>query len=229
MKKKIIVGLMAFLIASAPRPARADIWGGDVAVLIQILANALQQLAQLRQVVSTGRDSLDLVREINRGINDALRLGQTISPDRDPGLYREWKRLEAASRGVDQVYGTVPDSPMSRVQKDTDQSVAEAITLNNSIYDFTGRIDEIGDEIKAYSHVASPGGAAKVTAESLGVMLHVQNEMLRAQATGMKIQAQSLALQNRKDKDETRHYLENSKSLVSALKSQDVSFTVPRF
>jgi hypothetical protein len=65
--KQVISILIAFQIGFIP-PARADIFGGDVAVLVQILANALQQLAQLRNIVQNGQDNLGLIRDINRGI-----------------------------------------------------------------------------------------------------------------------------------------------------------------
>jgi hypothetical protein len=228
MKNKI-ASLAVILCLAGPKPARADLFGGDVVVLTQILAQAIAQLAQLKQILSTGSDTLGLMKDINRGLRDAIQFGNTINPYINPGLYKEWKRLEAAIGGIEKIYGVVIDSPEARVQQDTDQSVAEAITQNNSIYDFTGQIDAIGEQIKRYSLDASPGGAAKVTAESLGVMLHVQNEMLRAQAMGMKLQAQTLALQNRQAKADTKHLMQNSSALSQALKTQKADFSLPRF
>lgn len=210
-------------------PARADLFGGDVAVLAQILANAVQQLAQLRQILQNGRDSVDLVRDINRGINDSLNLIRTIKPDIDPGIYKDWERAQDAFDKLERLYGIVVDSRDQNVQRDTDRSVAEAVALNNSIYKYTKMIDEIGEMIKSQSHSVSPGGAAKLTAQSLGVMLNVQNEMLRTQATGLKLQAQTLALQNRKDKDRTRQMLESANNLDAALRNQNPSFKTPRF
>ena len=64
--------------------------------------------------------------------------------------------------------------------------------MNNSIYDYTAQLDKIGEEIKQYSHAVSPGGAQKLTAQSLGVVVHVMNEQLRATATGLKMQAQTI-------------------------------------
>lgn len=210
-------------------PARADLFGGDVAVLAQILANAVQQLAQLRQILENGRDGVDLVRDINRGINDSLNLIRTIKPDIDPGIYKDWEKAQDAFDKLERLYGIVVDSRDRNVQRDTDRSVAEAVALNNSIYKYTQMIDEIGEMIKSQSHSVSPGGAAKLTAQSLGVMLNLQNEMLRTQATGLKLQAQALALQNRKDKDRTRQMLESANSLDSALRNQNPSFKTPRF
>lgn len=227
MKKLITTALCLQLLFA--QPARADLFGGDVAVLAQILANALQQLAQLKQILSTGKDNLDLIRDINRGINDSLNLIRTISPNTDPGLYKDWQKVSDALNKLETIYGITVESNDRKVQKDTDQSVAEAIALNNSIYKYTKDIDEIGELIKSQSHSVSPGGAAKLTAQSLGVMLNLQNEMLRTQATGLKLQAQSMALQNRKDKERTRQMVAGADNLNSALSQVKPQFKLPRF
>lgn len=226
--KKIFTVILSMQLLFAPA-ARADMWGGDLVYLAQILANAVQQLAQLKQILGNGRDNLELIRDINRGINDSMNLLRTISPNTDPGLYKEWKKVSDSLESLERIYGIVVESRDARIQKDTDQSVAEAISFNNSIYTYTKQIDEIGELIKAQSHVVSPGGAAKLTAQSLGVMLHLQNESLRAQATGLKLQAQAMALQNRKDKERTRQMLEGSESLKAALGAKKPEFQLPRF
>jgi predicted methyltransferase len=83
--------------------------------------------------------------------------------------------------------------------------------------------------IKDESHRVSPGGASKLTAQSLGVMLNLQNEMLRTQATGLKLQAQSLVIQNKKDKDRTRQMVDSADKLNAALAGQSPKFELPRF
>lgn len=228
-KKAVLIHLMALALVFTPTTGRADMWGGDLIYLAQILANAVQQLAQLKEILGNGRDNLNLIREINRGINDSLGIVRTIYPNIDPGLYKDWDRIDQALRGLEQIYGAVTPSQDARVQRDTDQSVAEAISLNNSIYKYTSDIDKIGEAIKQYSQAVSPGGAQKLTAESLGVMLTVMNQSLRTQATGLKIQAQALALQNHREKEMTRHMMDISGQLGDSLKTQSPDYKLPRF
>lgn len=226
--KKIMAIIMALMMICVPQ-ARASMFGEENIILAKILANALQQLAQLQSILNTGRDNLNLIRDINRGINDSLNLIRTISPNTDPGLYKDWEKVTDALSKIESIYGIVIDSHDAKVQKDTDQSVAEAVSLNNSIYKYTKMIDEVGELIKSQSHSVSPGGAAKLTAQSLGVMLNLQNEMLRTQATGLKLQAQTLALQNRKDKDQTRQMVAGADNINSALAGAEPQFKLPRF
>ena len=227
--KKIMAVATFIVTLLTPTPVRADIFGGDVLVLGQILITTLQQLAQLRALLASGQDSLGLLQEINRGINDSLNLLSTISPNTAPGLYADWKRTEEALQKLQTIYGIVVPSHQAPMQRDADQSVAEAISRNNAVYEYTHGIDAIGEDIKRYSHLASPGGAQKLTAETLGVMLHVMNESLRTQATGLKIQAQSLAIENSKDKEASRNLADQSATLKSAMKSEGPRFAIPRF
>lgn len=228
MNRGMLIPLVV-LIMALPTAAKADLFGGDVLVLSQILVSTVQQLAQLRSILSAGQDSLGLLRSVNQGLNDSLFLIKTISPNKNPGLYSDWQRVDQALQGIQMIYGTVSPSPDAQIQNETDRSVAEAVAKNNSVYTYTAQIDEIGEQLKTSSHTASPGGAQKLTAEALGVMLHVMTESLRTQATALKLQAQSLEIQNHKDKELTQHMISSSDSLTSAMKTEPVDFSIPRF
>lgn len=227
MRKLISFFIAASLVASTP--AKADMFGGDLIYLAQILANAIKQLTELKNMVDNGKDQLNLLTEINRGINDSLRLAQTIDPNIDPGIYKDWQNAGDALVKLQSIYGIVTSSPDSKVYSDTDQNVAEAVTLNNDIYRYTQNIDELGEAIKDFSHDVSPGGAQKLTAQTLGVMLQVMNQSLRTQATGLKLQAQTMAVQNKKEKDSTKQYLETANTLRIAMKKEKIQFEAPRF
>lgn len=229
MKKKLLSFFMAALMMAAPIKSKADLFGGDVAVLVQILTQTIKQLYELQRILKTGQDSLNLMRDISLGINDSLRVVESLGPYIDPGLYRELKKVEELVRHLQKDYGVIVDSPDRVPQEDTDQVVAEAITLNNKLYDYAKELDQIGEKIKAYSHEVSPGGAQKLTAQSLGVMVHVMNQQLRATATGLKLQAQALAVQNKKEKQETEAYLGQADTLKNAMKKTEVKFEFPRF
>ena len=168
------------LLAFVSTPARADIWGVDVGVLTNILANAIQQLIKLQSIVSATEDQVKLTRDIYSGIHDAVALMKTMNPNMDPGIYKDWQEASDALSKLEAVYGPVADSRDAPVQKDADKGAAEAIALNNDIYKYSAQLDEIAEEVKASARVVSPAGAQKMTVQTLGVMLHVLNESLRA-------------------------------------------------
>jgi hypothetical protein len=227
--KKGIATLMLIVTLIFPKTARTDLFGGDLILLSQILLQAIGQLTQLRSILGISQDSLGLIQSINAGINDSLRLLSTMSNNRDPGIYNTWKHPDLALAFLENIYGRVANSKDSQAQRDTDRSIAEAITRNNAIFEYTLPIDQMGEQIKAASHTASPGGAQKLTAEALGVVVNLMNESLRTQATGIKLQAQNLAIENKKDKDATRQMLADAEGLRSAMQSDRADFSIPRF
>lgn len=226
--QRVSAGALSAALLLTPQQSMADIFGGDVVILSQILANAVQQLIQLRQILSTGGDSLALMQDVNRGLSDALGVINSLGNIRDPGLYHELLKAQDALRYLNSIYGTIVDSSETRVQQHTDQTVAEAISMNNAIYSYTDEIDKIGEQIKRNSNLSSPKGAQKLTAQSLGVLLHVMNQSLRAQATGLKIQAQAMAIQNRKDKVYADQIHSTTNNLNAAMSSINPEFKFPR-
>lgn len=227
--KRLITTAMLFISLAFPHKAKGDLFGGDVAVLSQILVQAIMQLAELRKILGTASDQIDLIREINRGANHALDILRTVDPNIDAGIYKDWANVQEAIQKLESVYGIVVNSPMAKVQKDTDRGIAEAVAFNNNYYKWTSQLDEIGEQLKSEAHKSSPAGAQKLTVQALGLLIQVLNQNIRAQATSLKLQAQELAIQNSKDKAETKHFLDSGSSLKQAMQMKKLVFDVPRF
>jgi hypothetical protein len=130
---------------------------------------------------------------------------------------------------VTRLFGPVANSPLAPVQRNSDEAVAEAITFNNDLNVYAERLDGVGERIKSYSHSVSPGGATKLTAEAVGVLIHIMNQQLRATGQGLKLQAQMLAVQNKREKDHTQQYLNEGIVLRQQMMAADVAFQLPRF
>src|ERR1017187_2379118 len=97
MKRRFLAGFLSLALIFSPlQAAKADLFGGDVAVLVQILYQAIQQLIQLRAILNTGSDTLGLLQDINRGINDSLGLLRTVGVNVDPGLYGDLTNAQDA-------------------------------------------------------------------------------------------------------------------------------------
>ncbi|MGE3756123.1 MAG: hypothetical protein AB7H97_00110 [Pseudobdellovibrionaceae bacterium] len=199
LRKMFVVGIMCLSIA-IPKPAKADLFGGDVAILAQILANAIQQLAQLQQLLSTGNDTLGLLRDINRGIRDGLTVLQMINPRFNPGIYGSMETADQVLRIIDDLYGKIPQTAEYRLQQAQDQSASESISMNGTLFRFADEADEESKRIFNHSQSVSPQGAAKLTAQSLAVLIGVTTQVLRTNSMMLKKMGENMALQNRKEK-----------------------------
>jgi len=216
IKNTLMAGIMSILLL-VPQPSRADIFGGDIAVLVQILANALQQLAQLRQILGTGADSLNLMRDINRGIRDGLAVIQILNPKFNPGLYGDLDTADRVLSAIQDLYGRIPQTGEARLQQAQDRSVSESIAMNGTLFRFADEADGESKRIIAHAQVVSPQGAAKLTAQSLAVLIGVTTQVLRTNSMMLKMMGENMALQNRKEKVQSAQFRSQYDGLTSAL------------
>ena len=210
---------LLFLCLVLSTEARADFWGGDIPLLAEIVTNTAAQLTQLKSILGTSTDTLGLLRDVNKGIHDAMNIIETRNRTMSPGVLGDIQNSREAYSTVQGIYGGVPRSPDARVQELNDQSVAEDITLHNQALQYADQIDLEAERIKDYSRNVSPAGASKLTAESLGVLIHVNDQILRTNAAMLKLLSENLALQNKREKVNSQHFLTEYEGLTSALKS----------
>jgi hypothetical protein len=98
-----------------------------------------------------------------------------------------------------------------------DQSVAESISMNGTLFRFADQADEESKRIIAHSQVASPQGAAKLTAQSLAVLIGVSTQVLRTNSMMLKMMGENMALQNRRDKLQSAQFKTQYDGLSGAL------------
>ena len=218
LRKKILIALMCFTL-TIPRPARADLFGGDVAVLLKILAQSIQQLYELRQILGTGKDTLTLMRDINRGIREGLAIIRIINPKFNPGLYGSLETADQVQRAIEDLYGVIPQTSEYRLQEAQDRSVAESIAMNGTLFQYADSVDIEAKRIIDHAQNVNPQGAAKLTAESLAVLIGVTTQVLRTNSMMLKMMGQNMALSNRKEKLQSSQFKAQYEGISNALGS----------
>lgn len=217
-KKWILVPMLALVLAF-PRPARADLWGGDVVVLTKILVESIKQLAALKNIISQTKGQLDLMREINRGIKDGLRVIRIINPKFNPGLYGNLETADRVLAVINDLYGSIPETADSRLQEAQDRSVAESIAMNGTLFRFADDVDAESKRIIEHARNVNPQGAGKLTAQSLGVLIGVTTQVLRTNSMMLKMMSENMALQNRKEKISSSQFKAQYDGLSNAFDS----------
>jgi hypothetical protein len=217
LKRKILPALLAGVVLLTPTQSKADLFGADVAVLTQILVQAIAQLYQLKAIFSTGDDTLNLLREINEGVRNGLTVIQMINPKFNPGLYGNLQTAEQVSAIIQQFYGSIPHTSESRLQEAQDRSVAESIAMNGTLFQFADQADEEGRQIFDHSQSVSPQGAAKLTAQSIAVLIGVSTQVLRTNSMMLKMMGENMALTNRHEKLQSSQFKTQYDGLSDAL------------
>ena len=131
--RKIVLTLSFCALCTAPQKSFA---GWDAPILLKILAENIKQLIELQKIFENGKRSLELMREINRGINDSLNMVRTVNPNIEPGLYSELQKTGDVLRRLKEIYGISVSSPDSHSQESVDQSIAEAMKSGTDDKDF---------------------------------------------------------------------------------------------
>lgn len=225
---KILAGAFSFMMLVAPVSARADLFGGDVVVLTQILVQTIQTVLQLKAILSNGEDSLNLMRDINSGVRSGLDVIRIINPKFNPGVYGDLNNADSVLRALQDVYGSVPQGMDQDLMRSQDQSVAEVISMNRNLYDYADEVDRERDRILFHSRVVSPQGAGKLQNQALGVLIGVTTQLLRTQSQMLKLLAQNMAMENRREKIQTRGFQENYRDLSDGLKALPKETALPR-
>lgn len=215
--KRRIVAIFLIIGLALPMPVKADLFGGDVVVLAQILANAVQQLVQLRQILSTGSDTLSLMKDVNRGIKDGLSVIQVLNPKFNPGLYGSMEQADQVMAVISDLYGKVPQTSEYKLQAAQDRSVSESIAMNGTLFRYADDVDLESKRIIEHARNVNPQGAAKLTAQSIAVLIGVTTQVLRTNSMMLKMMGENMALSNRKEKLQASQFKTQYEGISNAL------------
>ena len=201
MKKWLLTP--AFLLFFAAKPARADLWGGDIPLLIQIVANTLQTLMQLQQQTQLLEDQMD-------GIKDHINRIRTIEQLINPSTWDDWKDPQVALRRLREIYHTLPPEYRTAKSDMFEQEMSKAMTLASQMAKEAKSTFLSGKELERRGADASPGVAAKLTASGVGTLVSLQAQSQVAQSQMVSLLTQMLADGH---EQETRRIVSSGESL----------------
>lgn len=186
-------------------PARADLFGGDVAVLTQILAESIKQYYQLKEMIGQGRDHADFLRNLNAGIENSIGLLQSL-PVKDEKILADLRDFQGAVQTITDVYGRIPKSKEAAMQALHDQTIAESLRMITSFKEYSEKQEENSILIAAQSREASPKGAARMQAETSAQILRSLAQLIRLNTQMLKMQSEQFAMHNKMGKDSVGNF-----------------------
>lgn len=222
--KKLII-LCLFL---APLSAQADIWGGDVAVLMQILAENIKQYYQLLQIIQQGKDAQDYIKWVNAGIDNSMGLLNSL-PIKDEKILGDLRQFRGALNRVENLYGVVPNSPENAVQTLHDQTVAESLRMANDFKDYSISQEQNSDTLALEARDASPKGAARMQVEMSAQILKSLAQLIRLNTQTLKLQSEQFAYSNKHAKDGVANFQKIDQDLGSGFSKLNPDMRLERF
>ncbi|MDZ4676306.1 MAG: hypothetical protein SGI74_02260 [Oligoflexia bacterium] len=203
-----ILSLAFYLTALlSPATAKADMWGGDVAVLVQILSNAIQTLTVLQQTMEIAKGDSDLLKKVNRDIESALSeihaIQDTIRDTNEIGKAKD--PVEVLNR-LRIIYGRLPKIGNSQPMEFADKVSGTALGVDNDAYAHASLIDAAGTKIQGQARGASPGRSQQLTAQSQAVIIHSLAQIERNGGTVARVTATQLAIENQREKNKIESF-----------------------
>ena len=135
--KKFGLLFCVFLImnSSFTRSANAD-FGATALAVMKLIGVTLKELSELKKIIETGRDTLRILNDVNRGIHDAVHLADNLEDTLKSGSWGDLSTdIQRIVYQVDAIYGAIPDTPRKEMQKVVDDSIVDAIQRHNQIYE----------------------------------------------------------------------------------------------
>ncbi len=208
--------------------ARADIWGGDVAVLMQILSENIRRYYQLQQMIQQGRDADQYLRWINAGIDNSIGILQSL-PIKDEKVLADLREFKAALGKIENLYGRVPKSPEDALQILHDQTVAESLRMANDFKEYSVAQEKNSELIALQARAASPKGAVRMQAETSAQILKSLSQLIRLNTQMLKLQSEQLAFANKQSKDGVTNFQKVSRDLGSGFSNFNPDMKLVRF
>jgi len=167
---------------------------------MQILAEQIKQFYQLKSIIDNGKGQLNLLRNINAGIDNSMSLIKTL-PIQDEKVWAEVARFEQAVNRIRDIYGQIPKSPEEALHLIHDQTVAESLKMANDFKEYSAQQEKNSEVIAIQARLASPKGAARMQAATSAEILRSLSQLLRLNTQLLKLQSEQLAMNNKHSKD----------------------------
>ena len=227
MKQKIlgwicIAGITIGAMTIPAHVARADLFGGDVAVLSQILIQAIRQIAELQTLIGTSRQTVSILDEMNRGVKEVLRLADTAHVKLPKQVYDQANSIDLAMRTAESIYGSIPKNGQL-ISRDHYQSGVEGLYLSEDAFDYSLLLDETAERVKTSAVVANQASATRLTAETLGVVVEGISHSNRIQAKNLEISSTNRLEESAKSNANYESFLEIQDALSDDLQNQNLS------
>ena len=228
MRRKFQALILTIYLTFSSFQARADLFGGDVVVLTQILVQSIQTVLQLKAILTNGSDTLQLLNNVNSGISSAVALIKIINPKFNPGTYGDLRDPQNVLRALEDIYGAIPKGMDHDLIATQDQSVAEVIAMNRNLFDYADQVDVQRDQLMQQASFVSPQGAGRLQGQALSVLIGVMTQVLRTQSQMLKVMAQNMAMENRREKLSTQNFHDNYESLSKGFEGLPQETKLPK-
>ncbi len=206
--KYFVLGLL--MVGELPQQARADFWGGDIPLLIEVVSNTLNTLNQLK-------DQSEMMRRELRGIDDKIHRLTTIKELIRPKDLELWKNPKEAAKRLRDIYLTLPPEFRTEKSDDIEKRISEAMSVAGVLAESAKPAFDSGKQLEKDGLEVGPAVANKMAASGVGTLVALQSQNQVAQATIISLLSQMIAEDGSKEAAKLKSQAKEFKSLGSGM------------
>jgi hypothetical protein len=197
-------------------------FGEDIPFLIQIIAQAIQQVQELQSIIGSAQQTASVLEEMNRGVKDVLQLADTAHVPLPPQVYDNAKQIDLATQTAESLYGGISGHSPAYARNQYKSGV-EGLFLSQDAFQYSSFLDDKGRSVKDAAVVSNQATATRLTAETLGVLLHAVSHENRLQAKQLEIQSTNRIEDAAKEDSRLQSFTDTHQSIESDMRNADFS------
>ena len=200
----------------------------QIPYFVKILGENIKRYRQLKIMIGEAREHRQYLRVIHAGLENSIGLLDSL-PIEDEKIMAELVTFKKSLDAVANVYGKIPKSKEALLHTLHDQTVAESLRMITSFKNFTRQQEENSMRISIQGRQASPKGAARMQVESSAQILKSLNQLIRLNTQMLKLQSESLAMNNKTDKDSVHRFQKIDQDLGKGFKNLKLNAKLFRY
>ena len=217
-----IASLISVWIVFSPYKMANAGFGAEIPILVKILTETVNQGKMLQQVIGASRETVSILEEMNRGVKEVLRLAETAHVPLPPQVYETAKTIDEATTEAAKLYGKFKENVPPHI-KAHQRSGVEGLFLSQDALEYSKFLDQTGEKIKGSAVVASQASATRLTAESMGVLLHAVSHGNRIQGKTLEILSTERLEESAKDGARFETFVKLQSSLNQSFREVNVT------
>ena len=196
------------------------LFGEDIPFLIQIITQAIAQVKELQSIIGSAQETASVLEEMNRGVKDVLVLANTAHVPLPPQVYENAKQIDAATQLASSLYGNVSDHAPAYTRTQY-QSGVEGLFLSEDALSYSSFLDDQGTSVKNAATAANQATATRLSAETLGVLLHAVSHENRLQAKQLEIQSTNRIEDSAKEQEKLESFTATQDAIEQDMRAAD--------
>ena len=175
------------------------------------------------------KKTADQIKKINDGLDAIKALGSVVGLSGNKEIIAEWEKVNSLAKMLEALHVDISKVRNKKGIEAVDEGLKRSLKIQKRIFEFQQKLSTASQSVEEQVSKVSPKGAARLTAQSMGMMLEAQGKILASQRVQIDLMMQQQMLENYERKIRAQHITQNIDELSKLLSTSKVEFKFPRW